>query len=136
MPEQFLSFLLSKQRICLTTHARPDGDAIGSQLALGLFLAKLGKEVDMINSDPVPTNLSWMPATDQILVFDKSIDHRQRFARAEAIVILDANALHRLGDVARSVEDSLARMFVFDVLTGPEQWWADRFARGGAEACG
>lgn len=136
MPDQFLSNLLSKQHVFITTHARPDGDAIGSQLALGLFLEKLGKQVDMINSDPAPVNLSWMPGVDKILVYDKSLDHRQRINDADAIVIVDANALHRVGDVAKAVENSLAPKFLIDHHTDPEQWFTHMYERDTASSTG
>ena len=66
MLEDVLPLLLEKKRFLITTHVRPDGDAIGSQLALGLFLQKLGKQVAMINTDPIPDNLAWMPGVDAI----------------------------------------------------------------------
>lgn len=136
MPDQFLSNLLSKQRVFITTHARPDGDAIGSQLALGLFLEKLGKQVEMINSDPVPVNLSWMPGVEKILVFDKSLDHLQRINDADAVVIVDANALHRVGDLAKPVENTLAPKFLIDHHTEPEEWFTHMYERDTASSTG
>ena len=43
--------LLNRQRFLLTSHARPDGDSIGSQLALAFTLDLLGKQVRIVNSD-------------------------------------------------------------------------------------
>ena len=42
------------QRILLTTHQSPDGDGLGSQVALAAFLRSAGKEVVILNPDPVP----------------------------------------------------------------------------------
>ena len=45
----------------LSTHVSPDGDGIGSELALGLGLKKLGKKVTIANSDPLPANYLFLP---------------------------------------------------------------------------
>ena len=53
-------------RFLLTSHARPDGDAIGSVLALAEFLDQLGCHVDIVLADPVPTTYSTLPNLDRI----------------------------------------------------------------------
>jgi bifunctional oligoribonuclease and PAP phosphatase NrnA len=52
----------------LTSHARPDGDAIGSQLAMAFALDALGKRVRLVNHDPVPGPHRSFPGTDRIIV--------------------------------------------------------------------
>jgi phosphoesterase RecJ-like protein len=54
------------QKILLATHIRPDGDAIGSILGLGLALQNAGKTVQMISQDGVPANLRFLEGSDQI----------------------------------------------------------------------
>ena len=134
MADQFLEYLLSNQRIFITTHIRPDGDAIGSQLALGLFLKSLGKDVTMINSDDIPDNLSWMVGTDQILTFDQSIDHRSRLDSADAIVVVDANALDRLGEIGKLIEHSRCSKFLIDHHTNPEPRFDHTYTRVSASS--
>ena len=46
--------LRASPSVLLTSHARPDGDSLGSQLALGEALTQLGKQVRIVNSDPAP----------------------------------------------------------------------------------
>jgi phosphoesterase RecJ-like protein len=53
-------------RFLLTSHSRPDGDAVGSVLALAEVLEQLGREVDIILVDPVPTTYSTLPNLDRI----------------------------------------------------------------------
>ncbi len=53
--EEFREIIRSRQRFLVTCHIHPDGDAVGSLLALGLTLQKLGKQVEMICTDGVPT---------------------------------------------------------------------------------
>ncbi len=136
MSDSFLSSLLSKQRFCLVTHVRPDGDAIGSQLAFGLFLAKLGKEVHMINSDPIPDNMGWLPHVDGIEVFNGSIDQRERINSVDAVVVMDANARNRLGDIMPLIDNSAATKFLVDHHTNPEDWFDEVYLKDMASSTG
>ena len=54
------------QSFVLLSHVRPDGDAIGSQLALGFSLMAMGKTVFLINEDGLPENLAFLPGSDRI----------------------------------------------------------------------
>ena len=75
----------------LTSHARPDGDAIGSQVALGLALEALGKRVRFVDRDPVPAPYRGFPAVDRIEV----TAHTD--APADAVVVLECGDLSRPG---------------------------------------
>jgi phosphoesterase RecJ-like protein len=75
----------------LTSHARPDGDAIGSQLALGLALEALGKQVRFVDRDPVPEPYRGFPAADRIEVTSRTS------APADAVVVLECSDLGRPG---------------------------------------
>ena len=61
--------LKNAQRILVTTHVHPDGDAIGSLLGIGLALQVLGKEVQMVLDDGIPSNLKFLPGSDQVAGF-------------------------------------------------------------------
>ena len=52
--------------VVILSHARPDGDAIGSQVALGLSLAAAGKEVQLLNEDGTPDSLTFLPGSDRV----------------------------------------------------------------------
>jgi phosphoesterase RecJ-like protein len=56
------------QRFAVLSHMRPDGDAIGSQLALGIALQRAGKTVFFINEDGLPENLAFLPGSERIEV--------------------------------------------------------------------
>ena len=64
--EQIGEVLRSHQSFILLSHVRPDGDAIGSQLALGFALIAMGKSVRMINEDGLPENLAFLPGSERI----------------------------------------------------------------------
>ena len=53
--------------VLVASHDRPDGDAIGSALATGLLLENLGKRVVVVNRDPVPESLAFLPGSDRIV---------------------------------------------------------------------
>ncbi len=64
--EQIGKVLRDYQSFVLISHVRPDGDAIGSQLALGFALMAAGKTVRLINEDGLPDNLAFMSGSDKI----------------------------------------------------------------------
>ena len=72
------SLLSSPKRILLTTHKSPDGDAIGSSLALYHYLKSEGHEVAVSVPDDMPGFLKWIPGSDDILVFAK---HKKSFEK-------------------------------------------------------
>ena len=76
----------------LSTHIHPDGDAIGSELGLYLFLTKLGKSVKIFNTDVVPPNYRFLPFWDRI-----ESAHSVGTYRPEVLIVLDASTLARIG---------------------------------------
>ncbi len=135
MAHPFLQALLGHDAVVITTHVRPDGDAIGSQLALGLYLEELGKDVTMINEHPVPENLEWLQGVERIRVYDRSLVQRAAIAHADAIVLVDCNAGARVGErLERSIRNSGATKFLVDHHTEPEMWFNHVYRRAGAAA--
>ncbi|MCX7894930.1 MAG: bifunctional oligoribonuclease/PAP phosphatase NrnA [Thermoanaerobaculum sp.] len=61
----------SAQRILITSHRSPDGDALGSELALWEACSQLGKQAWVVNRDPHPPSLSFLPHLERILVVDQ-----------------------------------------------------------------
>lgn len=85
---------LNHQSFVLMSHVRPDGDAIGSQLALGFSLLAMGKTVWMINEDGLPENMAFLPGSEKIaLPPAEPLD-------VEVAVALDTATKPRLGDAA------------------------------------
>ena len=64
--------LLRRQRFLLTSHARPDGDSIGSQLAMAYALEALGKHVRLVNADAAPDHYREFPGVDRIEIADRA----------------------------------------------------------------
>lgn len=85
------------QRVLIVSHIRPDGDAIGSTLALGLALLDAGKQVQMVLSDGVPPSFKHLPGSDRI----------QTKAEGDfnLIVTVDCSDLKRVGEALDGLRD-------------------------------
>jgi phosphoesterase RecJ-like protein len=92
--KQIENTIRNNRRFFLTSHIRPDGDNVGSQLALYRALVDLGKEVTIQNSDPVPDMFSFLPGVDRIrtsIAVEESWD---------VLFVLDAGDLERTGGIS------------------------------------
>jgi len=88
---QIKDAILSRQRFLICSHARPDGDSIGSQLALAYALRALGKHVDIVNKDPAPPPLMAFPGVRTIRVAETAE------GEYDAAVVLECSELARTG---------------------------------------
>jgi phosphoesterase RecJ-like protein len=115
-----------RQSFILTSHARPDGDAIGSPLALAFALDELGKTVSLVSRDPVPAPYRAFPGTDRIRIVDRVTEP------ADAVVVLECSDLTR-PDIA-----GLDRHFVINVdhHLGNTAYGAVNWFDESAAACG
>ena len=93
-----IKVLLSTPKdVVIFTHRNPDGDAIGSSLAMYHYLRALGHEVTVICPSEYPEFLSWLPGIGEILVFDGNEEQSQEvIAKAGLFFCLDFNALDRI----------------------------------------
>lgn len=136
MLDRLLALVHQHDRFLLSTHTRPDGDAIGSELAMGRFLEKLGKEVTILNSDPPPRTLEWLPGIEKAGLFGGTLAQRKAVAEAKVILVMDVNAADRLGDLAGPIQNSGALKVLIDHHTDPEGWFDLQYARDTAAATG
>ncbi|MGD0038173.1 MAG: bifunctional oligoribonuclease/PAP phosphatase NrnA [Bacteroidota bacterium] len=98
MPVQFETFrtiLESHSRFVLTTHVNPDGDGLGTEVALAIYLQKQGKQATILNYSATPENYLFLAQFFPIHQFDPS-QHSQIIENAEVIIVLDTNHLDRL----------------------------------------
>ena len=135
-PEEFLDALLEHNSFVLTSHIRPDGDAIGSVLAMGAWLKKLGKKVMMVMSDAPPKNLAWLSKDQDLLLYNESYRQIERIVDAEAILVVDTNGKHRLGDLAKAISKSDKPTFIVDHHPNPEKWLQNRYVDTTASSTG
>ncbi|MBI1806416.1 MAG: bifunctional oligoribonuclease/PAP phosphatase NrnA [Ignavibacteria bacterium] len=97
----------------LTTHVNPDGDGIGSELALARALRHMGKRTTIINHSVTPENYQWMDPEHEILRFIPET-HRDHILNADAIFVLDTNQPDRLRSLEPFVRQSKALKIVID----------------------
>jgi phosphoesterase RecJ-like protein len=100
---QIVGEIHRRQRFVLSSHVRPDGDAIGSQLAMAYALRQLGKQVRIVDGDKPPTPLLVFPGVDEIEVA-KSIDDP-----GDAVIVMEC------GDLARTGVSGFERGYVINI---------------------
>ena len=117
-----LKKLLDKPKsIVIVCHKNPDGDAVGSSLGLYHYLQKNKHNVTVIVPNDYPHFLKWMPGNDSILKYDSQTQESQTLIKnAEVIFTLDFNALHRSGDMEKSLEESPAVKIMIDHHQQPD----------------
>lgn len=101
--QAFDELVRTKQHFVLSTHVNPDGDGLGSEVALGLYLKARGKDVVVFNDGPAPHNFAFL---EKLLTLEAFTPERAEavFARAEVLVVLDMQNRERLGRVAPFVD--------------------------------
>ncbi len=92
-----LMHLKSCRRALVASHVNPDGDAIGSLIAMGLALKSLGKEVTMYNESAIPAVYQFLPAIDRI------VSRVADFSAYDTAVILDCGNLDRVGEAGSAI---------------------------------
>ena len=101
--------------ILLICHVNPDGDAIGSQLALYHYLKSTGKNVVMISPNYLQEFLKWMKGVEEINIFKKEHSKCKAIIDiSDLIIMLDFNQPNRLGETEEYVMASKARKVVID----------------------
>jgi phosphoesterase RecJ-like protein len=136
MIPEIMALIAKHDKFFITSHIRPDGDAIGSVAALGGLLKKLGKKVEMMLSDPAPNNLTWLAKENGVQTFEGSIEDRNKIVLADVIFVVDVNQLDRLGELAKSVEQSPAKKILVDHHLDPQDWFDLRYVENTATSTG
>src|SRR5881396_3880691 len=88
---QIVDAIRARQRFVISSHSRPDGDSIGSQLAAAYALRALGKQVTVINADPAPPPLMQFPGVPDIRIADRADGD------FDAAIIMECGDLGRTG---------------------------------------
>lgn len=111
----------SARRIVLTTHVQPDGDGIGSEVALARFLRERGKEVTILNPHPTARRYRFMEPDPPIVSIENEIDATATLSRAELLVVMDIAVPDRLGRLDPIVRRRDPRTVVIDHHRGPSR---------------
>jgi len=108
-------WIKAAKRVAVLTHTNPDGDAIGSSLALALALGKMGLDAQVVIPDGLPDFLRWLPGIELSTTFaykrDKAIEI---IDGADLIFCLDFNDPKRVNGVEEFLQKSSARKILID----------------------
>lgn len=117
------NLLEQKSGVAILTHTNPDGDAIGSSLALGIYLRKAGMEVSVIIPNEVPDFLKWMPGCEMVIV-NKHFPEKaeEALGRAGLIFCLDFNDPERIKGAGAALQHSEALKVLIDHHEGPKSF--------------
>src|SRR3989338_3412299 len=109
-------------KVVITSHRSPDGDSVGSSLALLRFLRTLGKEAIICHPDPAPNYLEWIKKDDSILNAEVNTELVQTsMANADLLFALDYNHPDRMGaPMANWFRESPALKVMIDHHLHPE----------------
>jgi phosphoesterase RecJ-like protein len=115
--------LSSPKNIVIVSHKNPDGDAIGSSLALSLYLKAKQHRVSVIMPNDFPEFLKWMPESEAVLIYDyKAKECNEKIAAADLIFTLDFNALSRVDNMQAALEGSKADFVMIDHHQEPDDY--------------
>jgi phosphoesterase RecJ-like protein len=121
--EGLRELLSSPRKILITTHHKPDADALGSSLALRGYLLKKGHTVSVVTPSDYPSFLNWMSGNDQVIIFEGNEEKSNKLAaEADVIFCLDFNALSRINKFGESVGKSKAKKVLIDHHLEPENF--------------
>lgn len=119
--KELKQLLSQEKKIVITSHTNPDGDAIGSSLALYHFLKKTGNNVNMMVPNSFPDYYNWLPESENIIIYDKQSKYAQLLLReADIIFALDYNAFSRLGALAEIIRNTSGIKILIDHHIDPE----------------
>ncbi|MBP7497515.1 MAG: bifunctional oligoribonuclease/PAP phosphatase NrnA, partial [Bacteroidales bacterium] len=117
-------FLVSKlaltSNIAIITHINPDGDAVGSALALFNFFKQSNHKVNVIIPNGIPNFLSWLPSADKIIFGSKHFDLcKEIISKADFIFCVDFNSIDRMNKFSDEYQKSNAIKILIDHHPNP-----------------
>jgi phosphoesterase RecJ-like protein len=132
---RFVELIQSHRRFLITTHVRPDCDALGSELALSAILRQLGKEVLVVNGFATPPGLQFLDPQGMLkqLGADVSAGELRSY---DVLIVLDTSAWAQLGPMGDVLRTTDARKIVLDHHVSGDDLGAELFKDTEAEATG
>jgi phosphoesterase RecJ-like protein len=115
------NLLATPKKIAIIPHRSPDGDAMGSTLALYHFLLKLNHNPVVISPNEFPNFLAWLPGSETVLIYENDKENCTKILNeAELVFTLDFNALHRTGEMEQVLNKLSAPMIMIDHHQKPD----------------
>ena len=132
---RFVTLVNSHDRFLLTSHVRPDCDALGSELGMAGVLESLGKTVQIVNAQKTPPNLAFIDPTSRFKTLGVDVEPHD-LDGFEVLMVLDTSAWAQLGTMAEVVRATKAHKLILDHHVGEDDMGAELFKNPQAEATG
>lgn len=133
----FTRLVKERDSFLLTSHVRPDCDALGSELGMAAVLDALGKRVRIVNGQATPTRLRFIDPDDRIESLGEDLSAQELLAESfDALLVLDTSAWVQLGGMSQVVRGTKATKMVLDHHVSSDDLGAIEFKDADAEAAG
>src|SRR4051794_10035667 len=132
---RFAEIIAANQRFVLTSHIRPDCDALGSELGMAAVLRAIGKNVRIVNGQATPPNLAFLDPQNQIKVIGQTI-RPEDLADTEIVLVLDTSAWAQIGPMSDFIRGFGGKKIVLDHHASADDLSAEEFKDVTAEATG
>ena len=113
------------ERICIVTHMKPDGDAMGSSIAMYHYLRSLGKSPKIILNDPYPSYLSFLVSedmSDDIIIYEgRPAEACAAIKESDLAICLDFNAFHRTDHLEAPLSEHSEKKILIDHHLNPSR---------------
>ncbi len=132
---RFAEIIHAHERFLLTSHIRPDCDALGSELGMALILESLGKRVTIVNGMETPPNLAFIDPEKRIKVIGQDVQ-LDDLDDIEVLMVLDTSAWAQLGPMSDVLRATKAKKIVVDHHVSEDDLDTEQFKNTSAEAAG
>ena len=122
--DEFKELISLPRRIVITTHVKPDADALGSSLGLAGLLLKLGHQVTVITPTEYPEFLYWMEGNSDVLIFNAGNQDKSAYLveNADIIFCLDFSNLDRIDELGELVKSAEGKKVLIDHHLNPDDF--------------
>ncbi|MFI4875544.1 MAG: bifunctional oligoribonuclease/PAP phosphatase NrnA, partial [Blastopirellula sp. JB062] len=124
------------QRFLLTSHVRPDCDALGSELAMAALLRQMGKEATIVNASETPPHLSFIDPTNEVRVIGRDVSAAELTGAFDALMVLDTGAWIQLAEMGEVLKAFDGPKLVLDHHVSEDDLGAEVFKDSTSEATG
>ena len=131
----FIQIIHDNQSFLLTSHIRPDCDALGSELGMAGVLRALGKDVRIVNGHPTPPNIAFIDPNQEIETLGEGVTVEE-LCQTDVLMVLDTSAWAQLGSMGDVIKATQARKIILDHHVSSDDLGAEEFKNTSAEATG
>jgi phosphoesterase RecJ-like protein len=122
--QEAIPLLQSPKKVFITTHHKPDGDAIGSMMGLYHYLVQKGHTVTPVAPSELPEFLMWIPGVEHVINFEAdSKKANQALKGADIIFCLDFNDYSRTKHMTAQLEEAKQPKILIDHHLFPKPYW-------------